>query len=134
MAGKGDGVWRVGDRWAFALRLATGERPNRQLKRSGYRTERQAKAARDKVLALVKLAGDDERLRARIGDMIFERSRYGGELPTEDELRRRLGAGTDPHAAIPTLGEWLDTWLTQRSGRSPPAGGSRPRSTPTART
>jgi hypothetical protein len=56
-------------------------------------------------MTLVKLAGDDEGLRARIGDMIFTRTRYGGELPTEDELRRRLGAGTDLHAAIPTVGE-----------------------------
>jgi integrase len=127
MAGKGDGVWKVGDRWAFALRLATSERPNRQMKRSGYRTERQAKAARDEVLALVKLARDDERLRRRIGDMIFERSRYGGGLPTEDELRRKLGAGTDPQDVIPTVGEWLDTWLAHMERQV--AAGRRKRST-----
>jgi hypothetical protein len=53
MAGKG--VWRVGDRWAFALRLATSERANRQLKRSGYRREKDAIAARDRVRDLVQL-------------------------------------------------------------------------------
>lgn len=97
--------------WWFAVRLDTSDRDGRQLKRSGYLSRSEATVALEHVRSLVALAGDDDRLRRRIGDVIFERSRRRGALPTSAELGRRLGAGLDPATPSLTVGEWLTRWL-----------------------
>lgn len=96
--------------WCFDIRIDTTEKIGRRLSRSGHETQGAAMEALDDVRDLLKLAGANDRMRKKIGDMIFERSRFGGELPTVDEVRRKLGAGADPNAPEATVGEWLEEW------------------------
>jgi integrase len=104
-------VRRAGDSWYLATRIDTTERDRRQLKRAGFATRREATAALGEIDALLRLAGDDDRLRRRLGDLVVQRSRHGGALPSVEEVRRRLGAGLDPLSPSVTLAEWLDDWL-----------------------
>ena len=99
--------------YEFACRIDTSDVDQRQLKRAGYKMRKDAQAGLKRVHALVDLAGSDDRLRRKIGDLIFA-ARYGRPLPSVDEVRRRLGAGREPDACEYTLGEWLDTWLAGR--------------------
>lgn len=68
----------------------------RELRRFGFGTKSEADAAAGKVWDLIKLAGDDVRTQQKIGDMIFEKSARGGELPAVEDVRRRLGLRRDP--------------------------------------
>jgi len=90
----------------------------RQLKRGGFATRALATEALEHVRALVALASDDPYLRARIADLVIERSRRRGALPTVDEVRRRLGAGLDPTAPATTTREWLTEWLATKRAAS----------------
>ncbi len=98
----------------FAVWLETTA-GRRQLRRIGYRTKTEAGRALEHVRDLVKVGGDDEASRRRIGDLLFDRSRRGGDLPTVDELRRRLGASDAINRSM-TTGEWLEQWLAGRRG------------------
>lgn len=97
--------------WRFSTRIDTTTTDGRQLRRGGYATETAASKALDHVRALVELAEADQAIRRRIGDLIFERSRNGGQLPDGAEVRRRLGAGRDLAAPAMTVGEWAECWL-----------------------
>lgn len=77
--------------WSYKIRIDVTGADQRQLKRGGFRRESDASAALEQVRELVKLAADDERARRKIGDLIFERSARGGELPALEDVRRRLG-------------------------------------------
>jgi integrase len=111
-------IRKRGDGYEFATRLDTTDVDARQLKRAGYRRRKDADAGLRHVVELVELAGADDRLRRRIGDMIFA-ARYGRPLPSVEEVRRRLGAGREPDARSYTVGEWLDTWLAQAGHLQP---------------
>jgi len=104
-------VRRAGDAWYLATRVDTTDRDRRQLKRAGFATRREATTTLGEIDALLRLAGDNDRLRRRLGDLVVERSRHGGALPSVEEVRRRLGAGLDPLSPGTTLAEWLDDWL-----------------------
>ena len=78
--------------WMFATRIDTTKVAARRLKRGGYATETAAANALDQVRDIVKLAGADNRLLRRIGDMIFEKTKRGGQLPAVDDVKRRLGS------------------------------------------
>jgi len=110
-------VWKVGERWAFAVRLDTTDRPGRQLKRSGFKARRAAEAELDHVRALVALFDRDDPRRLTMGDRIFADSRRGGALPDVEEARRKVGAGLDPSAPSMTVGDWLDRWVLASHGR-----------------
>jgi integrase len=99
--------------WGYATRLDTTTADQRQLLRSGFSREAEAKAVLDRIADLVKLAGDDDKTRRRIGDMIFEKTRRNGELPTVEELRRRLGLRRELEAGE-TFGEAWAAWLAGR--------------------
>jgi hypothetical protein len=115
-------------RYELAIRIDTTEVTGRQLKRAGYATKTEADAALDQVRELIKLAGADDQLRRKIGDMIFA-SRYGRPLPSVEDVRRKLGAGREPSAPTMTVaGGWTSG---SRSGSA--ASTSRP-TTRTART
>jgi integrase len=100
-------------RYELAIRIDTTETTGRQLKRAGYATRTEADAALDQVRELVKLAGADDGLRRKIGDMIFA-ARYGRPLPSVEDVRRKLGAGREPDSRSLTLTEWLDEWIALR--------------------
>ena len=97
--------------WGYARRLDTTGQDGRDLRRLGFATEREATEALDHVAELVKLAGADDATRRKIGDMIFEKTKRGGQLPSTGDVRRRLGAGADPAELGVTFGEAWRAWL-----------------------
>lgn len=76
--------------WSYEIRLDTTT-GRRQLKRGGFGREKDAASVLDAIGELVKLARDDDRARKRIGDLIFEKTKRGGQLPELGDVRRRLG-------------------------------------------
>jgi integrase len=81
----------------------------RELRRFGFATKTDADAAAGQVWELLKLAADS-RMQARIGDLIFEKTARGGELPVVEDVRRRLGLRGDPDGSE-TVGEAWAAWL-----------------------
>ncbi len=99
--------------WCAEIRLDT-TRGRRKLKRSGFARESDAGDMLDKVRDLVKLAGDDGNSRRQIGDLIFEKSARGGELPAVEDVRRRLGLRRADLGSSPTFGESWAAWLAMK--------------------
>lgn len=100
--------------WCLKIRLDTTAKDGRQLKRSGFAREADASATLDKVRDLVKLAGDDGNACRKIGDMIFEKSARGGELPAVDDVRRRLGLRRKDLGSSETFGTSWAAWLAMK--------------------
>jgi integrase len=98
----------------FAIRVG-----GRLLKRSGFATKGEAEAALERVRSLLKLAGDDVDVRQKIFNIIAEKSGRRGPLPDEDELARRVGAGIDVDRPVPTVGEWLVSYYSNRRDLRP---------------
>ena len=63
----------------------------RELRRFGFATKGDAEAAARHVWELIALAAADTGTQQRIGDLIFEKTARGGELPAVEDVRRRLG-------------------------------------------
>jgi len=101
--------------WGYDRRVLTST-GTRTLRRNGFDTQKAAEAALERVNDLIKLAGGDKRLEARIGDMVFAQSRRGGELPAVEDVRRRLGLRRDL-AASETTAEWLETWYAGKRAK-----------------
>ena len=127
MGKKGDGIWQYAPgRWAFAVRLVTSnsewdqERKRwvdlKLLKRGGFNLAKDAKVARDDVLALVRLVKDADPRRQTLGDLIFACRVKDGrlDLPNYGETQRRIGARIDVAGPAMTTGEFLDRWLRGR--------------------
>jgi integrase len=60
------------------------------------------------------LAGADDALRQRIGDLVVTRTKHGGQLPTAAEVRRKLGAGLDPAAPNVTVADLVGDWFASK--------------------
>lgn len=103
--------------WCYEVRIdATSGR--RKLKRSGFARESDARAVLEQIADLIKLAGDDTRTRRRIGDMVAEKTTRGGQLPTVEDIRRRLGLNRELDASE-TFGEAWAAWLASRRKARP---------------
>jgi integrase len=92
--------------WAARIPTSAG---TKLVKRIGYGSKAEAKAAAEHVGALLALAADDP-TRARIGDMIITAKR-AAPLPAVEDVRRRLGLGLDPGHAGVTFGQAWPAWL-----------------------
>jgi integrase len=111
----GGTVFRVGERYALATRIPTSAGPATQLKPSGFTRRKDADAALRRIAELLAVPRvNDDRTRARIGDLIVSSTRRGGRLPDLGEVRRRYGAQLDPTARLPTTGDFLERWVTGR--------------------
>lgn len=93
----------------FACRIPTGT-GTRLLKRFGYGSKAEAKAAAEHVAKLLALAPDDA-TRAKIGDLIMVAKR-GTPLQSVEDVRRRLMLGQDPGSTGVTFGEAWSAWLS----------------------
>jgi integrase len=69
-------------------------------------------------LTTSSLAHGDRQIEAKIGDLIFDRSKRGGQLPAVDDVRRRLGLRRDP-GAPQTFGEAWDAYLAGKRKARP---------------
>ena len=82
----------------------------RELRRRAFPTRTAANGFRDDAHALLKLAKGDTGTAARIGDLIFDRTKRGGQLPEAEDVQRRLGLRGALDRSQ-TLAEWLDSWI-----------------------
>ncbi len=96
------GEWEYRDR----LPTSTGYRPFR---RRPFATKKLAEAFQKRVYELLDLAHADAKTAARIGDLIFEKTKRGGQLSLVDDVRRRLGLGRELDQGE-SLGELLERW------------------------
>jgi integrase len=103
--------------WCYEVRI-DATRGRRKLKRSGFARESDARAVLEQIADLIKLAGDDARTRRRIGDMVAEKTTRGGQLPTVEDIRRRLGLRRELDASE-TFGEAWAVWLASRRKARP---------------
>jgi integrase len=83
----------------------------RTLRRFGFPTQNAAHETASQVWDLIKLAGADTRTQQRIGDLIFRSTARGGQLPSVEDVRRRLGLGLDPAQPGAIVASWLESWL-----------------------
>jgi integrase len=101
----------------YSTRIPTSK-GTRELRRFGFPTKGKADAAAGQVWELISLGRDDTRTQQRIGDLIFERTRNGGELPSVEDVRRRLGLGRDLDSSE-TFGEAWAAWLAGKRKARP---------------
>ncbi|WP_410597634.1 tyrosine-type recombinase/integrase [Amycolatopsis sp. lyj-23] len=94
-------------------------REDHQVQRHGYDTSTAATKALEHVRELLDVAGHDDRTRVRIADMIVERTKHRGTLPSVEEARRKFGAGIDPTAPTMSLDELIDDWLKSKRKLKP---------------
>lgn len=102
LAGTKHGEWEYRDRHM----TGSGLRPFR---RRGFPTRKAASEFRADVYELMALARGDAQALARIGDLVFDKTRRGGQLPAVDDVRRRLGLGGDLDRSQLTS-DWLRSW------------------------
>jgi integrase len=93
-------------------------RGRRELRRFGFATQKEAGNAAALVWELIGLGRDDARTQARIGGEIFKRTSHGGELPSVEDVRRRLGLGR-PLDSSETFGEAWAAWLAGKRKARP---------------
>lgn len=93
----------------YSTRIPTSK-GQRELRRFGFATKSDADEAAGKVWELIGLGRDDPSAQQRIGDLIFERTRHGGGLPSAEDVRRRLGLRQDLDRSE-TFGEAWAAWL-----------------------
>lgn len=98
--------------WNYRERL-TSSTGVREMRRRGFGTRTAANKFRDDVHALIRLASGDPGAATRIVDLIFDRTKRGGQLPDAEDVKRRLGL-RGPLDRSMTLGEWLDQWLAAK--------------------
>ncbi|HTT53851.1 MAG TPA: site-specific integrase [Streptosporangiaceae bacterium] len=96
--------------WAIEVRIDTTARPAARLHRSGFTSSTEADKALERIRDLVRLA-DDDATRAKIGDLIFQSTERGGQLPGVETVRRRLALGVGPAGSGETFGQAWGTWL-----------------------
>ena len=88
----------------------------RELRRFGFATKSEADKAAAQVWGLIKLGGADAGTQQLIGDLVFRATARGGQLPSVEDVRRRLGLGLDPAQPGVTVAAWLDSWLAGKRG------------------
>jgi integrase len=90
----------------------------RELRRFGFATKGEADKAATQLWDLINLGGADAGTRQRIGDLIFQATSRGGQLPAVEDVRRRLGLRRELDASE-TLGEAWAGWLAGRRKARP---------------
>ena len=106
----------------FAARIPTSD-GIRPYKKFGFESRTAAKAAAEQIGRLLDLAGDDDMVRGKIGDMITS-IRRGAPLPAVEDVRRRLGLGQDPASTGVTFGQAWDAWLAGKKRLRPSSAGA----------
>lgn len=100
------GEWEYRDR---LLTTATAPAGRRAFRRRGFRTMTAAEDFQKNVYQLIDLGQGDVPSTKRIGDLIFEKTKHGGQLPPVEDVQRRLGLGRDLGQGE-TLAELLERW------------------------
>lgn len=96
--------------YGYATRIPTSKGVT-ELRRFGFKTAGDADKAARHVWDLLSLAGADASTQKRIGDLVAEKTRRGGELPSVEDVRRRLGLRRDPGDEGETFADAWDAYL-----------------------
>ena len=118
-----NGTWNPAHgRWHYQLELpphADGSRRN-PLRRGGFATQAEAEQEMDQARELLAIAvpGDTETA-IRIADAIAKSVQETRTLPDPARVRKAVGGGHDPATRPPTVGEWLQEWLTAKKKLRP---------------
>jgi hypothetical protein len=104
--------------YGYDTRIPASRGKRIELRRFGFATQKEADAAAGQVWELIGLGRDDARTQARIGDEIFKRTKHGGELPSVEDVRRRLGLGRALDSSE-TFGEAWSAWLAGKRKARP---------------
>jgi integrase len=96
----------------FSTRIPTSS-ATRELRRFGFATVGEADSAARHVWDLLGLARGDDATQCRIGDLIWEKTRRGGDLPSVEDVRRRLGLRRD----LDTSESFGDAWRAWLAGK-----------------
>src|SRR5258708_35531866 len=90
------------------------------LRHGGFATDTAAKAELDLARELLAIAAPGDLPTAiRIADAITAAMRATRTLPDPDRVRKQVGAGDDPAVRPPTMGDWLEQWLTAKKKLRP---------------
>jgi hypothetical protein len=90
----------------------------RTLRRFGFATKTEAAEVAGQAWDLIKLAGADTGTQQRIGDLIFRSTARGGQLPSVEDVRRRLGLRRELDASETFAEAWAE-WLGGRCKARP---------------
>lgn len=113
-----DGSWsRRHGAWYYQLELQAIPGDGRtQIKRGGFDSQNSAREALTKVTRIIAIAEDADQpglARARIVELIRASERDAQDLPTDEELRRRIVLGRNMTERV-TVGDWLNEWLDSK--------------------
>ncbi|MFC4912946.1 tyrosine-type recombinase/integrase [Actinomadura gamaensis] len=111
-----DGRWSSNHgSWNYQLEMpqhADGTRRG-PLRRAGYASQADAEAELHQAKELLNIAGNDPTLSAEIADLISATLKATKQLPSPEEVRRKVRTGQHLNVTI-TLGEYLPQWLQGR--------------------
>ncbi|MEV8609497.1 site-specific integrase [Amycolatopsis sp. NPDC051373] len=114
---RANGMWSSNHgTWSFQVELPKNhDRTRRTRRRHGFASQTDALDQLDKIAALVALGerrGDTAL--ATIGDLIENRLRTGEPMPAPETVAKQLDQGNASLGDIPTVGEWLTSWIASR--------------------
>ncbi len=102
--------------WSFQAELPKRhDKTRRTRRRHGFASQTDAQSQLDKIAELVALGerrGDTAL--ATIGDLIDNRLSNGEPLPTAEQVGKQLDQGNASLGCIPTVDEWLTSWIATR--------------------
>ncbi|WP_020663078.1 tyrosine-type recombinase/integrase [Amycolatopsis benzoatilytica] len=114
---RANGMWSSNHgTWSFQAELPKAhDGARRTRRRHGFASQTDAQEQLGKIAELVALGeGRGDTARATIGDLIDSRLRTGEPFPAPDVVARQLDAGNASLGVMPTVGEWLTSWITTR--------------------
>ncbi|VVJ22673.1 Integrase [Amycolatopsis camponoti] len=102
--------------WFFQAELPhQHDGTRRTRRRGGYATQTEAQGQLDKMASLVKAAEPHGSTAVtRVGDLIDNKLQTGEPFPPPADIAKQLHAETQNLGNIPTVAEWLTTWLSRR--------------------
>ncbi len=114
---RANGMWSSNHgTWSFQAELPKHHDGTRRTRRRhGFATQTHAQGQLNKIADLIALGEQrGDTVLATIGDLIDNRLRTGEPLPAPAEVAKQLDQGNSSLGDVPTVGEWLDSWITTR--------------------
>ena len=116
---RSNGTWSsTHGTWSFQAELPKRhDGARRTRRRHGFASQTDAQTELGKIADLVALgAKRGDTALVTVGDLIDNRLRTGEPFPSPDDVAKQLDAGARSLGAIimPTVGEWLQSWVTTR--------------------
>ncbi|WP_116051240.1 tyrosine-type recombinase/integrase [Amycolatopsis palatopharyngis] len=114
---RSNGMWSSNHgTWSFQAEIPKRHDGTRRTRRRhGFASQTDAQVELDKIADLVALGSErGGTVLATIGDLIDNRLRIGESFPAPEEIAKQLDEGNASLSVMPTVGEWLQSWLGTR--------------------